>query len=325
MRLPPRYVGYTSQIARSRARGQACNGRLLIARQGSHGLTVAINQLDALRERLVAQHVRRRLRPSPIATIESTRDRPALGTLLRRLGHSDGDRAGFIVGLPLASKNPWQRRERWRTANVSQTCRRRSQQGIRIKPSAIPALHRGSTTSCDYARGDTTLADLQPREAFGIRVSDASNPRELPAPELRNVIARFAPCLPIRLVALQRNVFAESIRIRVGATARWESCRKHADASQSTPWRVGAAAAGPIEAIALYNQLLTEYPSYQDSASPSISCLEKNRNNLASYAELGLTGKRPLDNGAPDPPTPLPPTSTSQFSGRILFTRSRLP
>jgi len=110
------------------------------------------------------------------------------------------------------------------------------------------------------------LADLQLEKQFGIRVADAK-PRELPAPEPANVLARSQPGRPNPTVAAASARFAESDQdFERRTTAEMGILAgSNADASQADAVRVGADAAGPIEAIALYNQLLTEYPSYKDS------------------------------------------------------------
>ncbi len=110
------------------------------------------------------------------------------------------------------------------------------------------------------------LADLQLEKQFGIRVADAK-PREMPAPEPAKVIAGSQPARPNPIVAAASARFAESDQdFERRTTAEMGILAgSNPGASQPDAVRVGADAAGPIEAIALYNRLLTKYPSYKDS------------------------------------------------------------
>src|SRR5215813_4151875 len=110
------------------------------------------------------------------------------------------------------------------------------------------------------------LADLQLEKQFGIRVADAK-PRKMPAPEPAKVLAASQPARPNPIVAAASARFAESDQdFERRTTAEMGILAgSNPGASQPDAVRVGADAAGPIEAIALYNRLLTEYPSYKDS------------------------------------------------------------
>src|SRR5215470_5612384 len=108
------------------------------------------------------------------------------------------------------------------------------------------------------------LADLQLEKQYGIHTGD-SKPRPMPAPESAKVPASKPVHTPHKAVAgaghgesdqeFERRTTAEN---RIPASG---------DSGASSTEAVGADAApkGPLEAIALYKKLLTEYPQYKDS------------------------------------------------------------
>src|SRR6266851_7276333 len=110
------------------------------------------------------------------------------------------------------------------------------------------------------------LADLQLEKQFGIRTGNAK-PREMAAPKPVPILAGSRtgspnPAAAAASVSLresdqdfERRTTAEA-GILVGSNA---------GASPADTVRAGADAEGPLEAIALYNRLLTEYPSYKNS------------------------------------------------------------
>src|SRR5438876_1173167 len=110
------------------------------------------------------------------------------------------------------------------------------------------------------------LADLQLEKQFGIRTGNAK-PREMAAPKPAPILAGSRtgspnPAAAAASVSLresdqdfERRTTAEA-GILVGSNA---------GASPADTVRAGADAEGPLEAIALYNRLLTEYPGYKNS------------------------------------------------------------
>src|SRR5260370_39134449 len=108
------------------------------------------------------------------------------------------------------------------------------------------------------------LADLQLEKQFGIRPGN-TKPLELAAPKPAQVLAGSRAGTPNPAAAgaplhesdqdFERRTTAEA-GILAGSNA---------SASSADAVRAGADAEGPLEAIALYNRLLTEYPSYKNS------------------------------------------------------------
>src|SRR3989449_5669366 len=110
------------------------------------------------------------------------------------------------------------------------------------------------------------LADLQLEKQFGIRAGNAK-PREMAAPKPAQVLAgsRAGSPNPAALAAsagLQESDqdFERRTTAEAGIPAG-----SNAGASPADAVRAGADPNGPLEAIALYNRLLTEYPSYKNS------------------------------------------------------------
>src|SRR5678816_3592048 len=107
------------------------------------------------------------------------------------------------------------------------------------------------------------LADLQIEKQFGIRTGD-TKPREMAAPESGQALTRSTSDIPNTAEAAGTRRESD-LDFEKRATA---DIALHADtngASATAATRTDAEAAGPLEAIALYNRLLTEYPSYQNS------------------------------------------------------------
>src|SRR6266516_995457 len=110
------------------------------------------------------------------------------------------------------------------------------------------------------------LADLQLEKQFGIRAGGAK-PREMAAPKPAHVLAgsRAGSPHPAAVAAsagLQESDqdFERRTTAEAGILAG-----SNAGASPADAVRAGADPGGPLEAIALYNRLLTEYPSYKNS------------------------------------------------------------
>jgi len=112
------------------------------------------------------------------------------------------------------------------------------------------------------------LADLQLEKQFGIRTGDA-RPREMAAPQPAQVLAaRTGTANPAAAAAgaglresdqdFERRTTAEAGILAAGNTGA--STIGAADAVRGI-----ADPEGPLEAISIYNRLLTEYPSYKNS------------------------------------------------------------
>jgi tetratricopeptide (TPR) repeat protein len=100
------------------------------------------------------------------------------------------------------------------------------------------------------------LADLEIEKQFGIRMGDGK-PREMAAPERAQAIAD-ATAAPNPATALTG----------AGPRESDQEFERRATAERAIPAGAvvdDAAAKGPLEAITLYNRLLTEYPSYKNS------------------------------------------------------------
>src|SRR5437667_5236914 len=110
------------------------------------------------------------------------------------------------------------------------------------------------------------FADLQLEKQSGIRAGGAK-PREMAAPKPARVLAgsRAGSPNPAAVAAsagLQESDqdFERRTTAEAGILAG-----SNAGASLADAVRAGADPDGPLEAIALYNRLLTEYPSYKNS------------------------------------------------------------
>jgi tetratricopeptide (TPR) repeat protein len=108
------------------------------------------------------------------------------------------------------------------------------------------------------------LADLQIEKQFGIRTGD-SKARVMPAPESGQTPASTPAHTPNPAAAVAGAGRGESDQEFERRTTA--ESRILASAPALPAGEVGAEAApkGPLEAITLYNRLLTEYPSYKDS------------------------------------------------------------
>src|SRR5215472_7425821 len=110
------------------------------------------------------------------------------------------------------------------------------------------------------------LADLQIEKQFGIHTGNAKS-REMAVPKPAQVLAGSQPGSPnpaavtasVRLHESDQD-FERRTTAEAGILAG-----SNAGASAADAVRAGADPDGPLEAIALYNRLLTEYPSYNNS------------------------------------------------------------
>src|SRR5947199_3690917 len=110
------------------------------------------------------------------------------------------------------------------------------------------------------------LADLQLEKQFGIRTGNAK-PREMAAPKPASILAGSragSPNPAAPAASARRKETDQDFERRTTAEAGILAV-SNAGASPADTVRAGADAEGPLEAIALYNRLLTEYPSYKDS------------------------------------------------------------
>src|SRR6266566_3605919 len=110
------------------------------------------------------------------------------------------------------------------------------------------------------------LADLQIEKQFGIHTGDLK-PREMAAPKTGQARANTPAHTTDPAAAVAGAVRGESDREFERRTTAEAPSIAAADAGTSLAGAPGTDAApkGPVEAIALYKRLLTEYPSYKDS------------------------------------------------------------
>src|SRR5262244_790959 len=110
------------------------------------------------------------------------------------------------------------------------------------------------------------LADLQLEKQYGIHTGD-SKPRPMPAPESAKVPASKPARTPNKAAAVAGAGHGESDQEFERRTTAENRIPASGDSGASSTEVVGADAApkGPLEAIALYKKLLSEYPSYKDS------------------------------------------------------------
>ena len=109
------------------------------------------------------------------------------------------------------------------------------------------------------------LADLELEKEYGIHTGD--KPRPMPAPESSKTPASTAARTPNKAAAVAGASRAESdleFERRTTAESRIPGSGDGGASSTEVPG-ADAAPKGPLEAIALYKRLLTEYPSYKDS------------------------------------------------------------
>src|SRR5215510_14941103 len=110
------------------------------------------------------------------------------------------------------------------------------------------------------------LADLQIEKQYGIHTVDL-NPREMAAPKAAQAPASTPAHTPDPAAAVAGAGPRESDREFERRTTAESSILPSGDADTSLVGMVGVDAApkGPVEAIAIYKRLLTEYPSYKNS------------------------------------------------------------
>src|SRR5262245_5809948 len=106
------------------------------------------------------------------------------------------------------------------------------------------------------------LADLQLEKQFGIRPGDAK-PREMAAPQPAQTLAdaQAGKADPDAAAADRLQESDQDFERRTTA----EDGNLADNTAPADPLRVGADSIGPLEAVALYKRLLTEYPSYKNS------------------------------------------------------------
>ncbi len=108
------------------------------------------------------------------------------------------------------------------------------------------------------------LADLQLEKQFGIRTGDA-RPREIAAPKPIQALTAVQAGRANLAAAAARTGSRESDQdFEQRTTAEgWALAGNNAVASPMDNVRAGTDPEGPLEAIALYDRLLTEYPNYE--------------------------------------------------------------
>src|SRR4029077_19723009 len=107
------------------------------------------------------------------------------------------------------------------------------------------------------------LADLQLEKQFGIRAGN-NKPREMAAPKPAPVLpgSRAGSPNPAAAAASARLHESDQDFERRTTAEAGILAGGNAGASTADAVRAGADPEGPLEAVALYNRLLTEYPSY---------------------------------------------------------------
>src|SRR5215471_4686877 len=110
------------------------------------------------------------------------------------------------------------------------------------------------------------LADLQIEKQYGIHTGE-SKPKPMPAPEAAKMPVKTPARTPDKASPVAGTGRGESDQEFERRTTAESRMPASADTSASSTEIVGAEAPpkGPLEAIALYKRLLTEYPSYKDS------------------------------------------------------------
>lgn len=110
------------------------------------------------------------------------------------------------------------------------------------------------------------LADLELEKQYGIHTGDGK-PRPMPAPESAKAPASTPARTPKAGGAVAGAGHGESDQEFERRTTAQSRIPASGDTGASSTEALGADAApkGPLEAIALYKRLLTEYPSYKDS------------------------------------------------------------
>jgi outer membrane protein assembly factor BamD (BamD/ComL family) len=107
------------------------------------------------------------------------------------------------------------------------------------------------------------LADLKLEKQFGIRTGDAK-PREMGAPSPAAALPRAHADAP-RPAAAAAGTRESDDEFEQRTTAAGGVTWDDTGAAPSDGGRTPADPGGPLEAIALYDRLLTEYPNYKDS------------------------------------------------------------
>ena len=125
------------------------------------------------------------------------------------------------------------------------------------------------------------LADLQVEKQFGIRAGDGM-PKPLTAPLTAETPAAAATGAPRPESADARRESQQDFERR--ASSESAALPAAGEAAAPVPGLEGADPQGPLEAIALYEKLLQEYPSYQNSDQVLYQMAR-------AYDEIGRTEK----------------------------------
>jgi tetratricopeptide (TPR) repeat protein len=110
------------------------------------------------------------------------------------------------------------------------------------------------------------LADLELEKQYGIHTGD-SKPKPMPAPESAKVLASTPAHTPNKAAAVAGTGHGESDQEFERRTTAASRIPASGDTGALSAEALGTDAApkGPLEAIALYKKLLTEYPNYKDN------------------------------------------------------------
>ena len=110
------------------------------------------------------------------------------------------------------------------------------------------------------------LADLELEKQYGIHTGEAK-PKPMPAPESAKVSASNPARTPNKAAAVGRAGHGESDQEFERRTTAESKIAASGDTGALSTEATGSDAApkGPLEAIALYKKLLTEYPNYKDN------------------------------------------------------------
>ena len=266
------YVGYDAGIARLRDRVDAALQRVTIvmARQGHAIETVAIDQLRTRRERLVAQQTQARY------AVADSYDRARRSAARRRPGNEPPDRTARS-----------RCRLRWRQAAPPSPQKSTLAELHSIEPDAaeVPVTEGLEQAMQGYRRFlDETpeteltpeamrrLADLQIEKQFGIN-GDGRDRRDGGAGARRDHHERR------RRGTHGSGRGRRDPRVRAGVRSAHDRGDGPAGACRSRSLRTRPAA---LEAIALYDRLLAEYPAYEHNDQV---LYQKAR----AYDELGRT------------------------------------
>jgi len=134
----------------------------------------------------------------------------------------------------------------------------RVEQGLEVAMTQYRKFLEDASNTAMAPEAMRRLADLQLEKQFGLRTGN-QKPREMAAPETAQIIGNtLAAQFSAPAVATGTDARESDQDFERRTTAEDAAATK-------TPVRTDADNQGPLESIALYNKLLTEYPNYKDS------------------------------------------------------------